>query len=161
MTNPDGQALTSAAPLLTVVGPTAAPATIGGRVTTPDGAPLGGVTINLSGPRSAKTITDANGNYRFASADTDNFYGTQLYDGAAMPLANGSGPFTGAYRPDQPLAVLDGQNSAGLWRLNIADVVAAEAECGDTHVVVSAEGPHRYRHAINGSNPPASATLRA
>jgi len=74
VTNPDGQALTSAAPLLTVVGPTAAPATIGGRVTTPDGAPLGGVTINLSGSRSAKTITDANGNYRFASADTDNFY---------------------------------------------------------------------------------------
>jgi hypothetical protein len=74
VTNPDGQALTSAAPLLTVVGPTAAPATISGRITTPDGAPLGGVTMNLSGARSAKTITDANGNYRFAGADTDNFY---------------------------------------------------------------------------------------
>jgi hypothetical protein len=30
--------------------------------------------MNLSGARSAKTITDASGNYRFASADTDNFY---------------------------------------------------------------------------------------
>ena len=74
VTNPDGQALTSVAPLLTVIGPTAAPATISGRITTPDGAPLAGVTMNLSGGRSAKTITDANGTYRFASAETDNFY---------------------------------------------------------------------------------------
>ena len=74
VTNPDGQALTSVAPLLTVVGPTAAPATISGRITTSDDAPLGGVTMNLSGARAAKTITDASGNYRFASADTDNFY---------------------------------------------------------------------------------------
>ncbi len=74
VTNPDGQSLTSASPLLTVVGPTAAPASISGRITTADGAPLGGVTMNLSGARSGKTITDATGNYRFASVDTENFY---------------------------------------------------------------------------------------
>ncbi len=54
--------------------PTAAPAFISGRVTTPDGAPLAGVTVNLSGARSAKVITDSNGNYRFLNIDTDNFY---------------------------------------------------------------------------------------
>jgi len=54
--------------------PTAAPAFISGTVTTPDGAPLAGVTMNLSGARSAKVITDSNGNYRFANVDTDNFY---------------------------------------------------------------------------------------
>jgi len=54
--------------------PTAAPALISGRVTTPDGAPLAGVTMNLSGARSAKVITDSNGNYRFLNIDTDNFY---------------------------------------------------------------------------------------
>lgn len=54
--------------------PTAAPATISGRVTTSDGVPLAGVTMNLSGARSARTITDANGNYRFTNVDTDNFY---------------------------------------------------------------------------------------
>ena len=74
VTNPDGQAMTSAAALLTVTGPTAAPATISGRVTTPDGAALAGVTMNLGGGRSAKTITDADGNYRFASVDTGDFY---------------------------------------------------------------------------------------
>jgi hypothetical protein len=74
VTNPDGQALTSATPLLTVVGPTAAPATISGRITMPDGAPMAGVTMNLNGGRDAKTITDADGNYSFAGIDTDNFY---------------------------------------------------------------------------------------
>jgi hypothetical protein len=54
--------------------PTAAPASIGGRITTPDGAPLAGVTLRLSGARSAKVSSDANGNYRFNNVDTDNFY---------------------------------------------------------------------------------------
>jgi hypothetical protein len=54
--------------------PTAAPASISGRITTSEGAPLAGVTLNLSGGRSAKAITDSNGNYRFNNIDTDNFY---------------------------------------------------------------------------------------
>lgn len=54
--------------------PTAAPATISGRATTSNGAPLAGVTMNLGGARSARTITDVNGNYRFINIDTDNFY---------------------------------------------------------------------------------------
>ena len=54
--------------------PTAAPATISGRITTADGSPLAGVSMNLSGARTAKVITDANGNYRFENVDGDNFY---------------------------------------------------------------------------------------
>ena len=54
--------------------PTAAPAGISGRITTPDGVPLGGVSMRLSGARTAKVITDAGGNYRFENVDTDNFY---------------------------------------------------------------------------------------
>jgi subtilisin-like proprotein convertase family protein len=60
-------------------------------------------------------------------ADTDNFYRTVLYDGAAKAVADGSGPFTGEYRPDQPLASLNDHGSAGTWRLHIADVVAADS----------------------------------
>ena len=74
VTNPDGQVLASAAPLLSVTAPTAAPATISGRVVKADGTPLAGVTTRLGGARSATTITDAGGNYRFDSVDTDNFY---------------------------------------------------------------------------------------
>jgi hypothetical protein len=54
--------------------PTAAPASISGRITTVDGSPLGGVTIKLSGAGSAKVITDSNGSYRFNNIDTNNFY---------------------------------------------------------------------------------------
>jgi DNA/RNA endonuclease G (NUC1) len=59
---------------ITVTGPTAAPAIINGQVTTAGGVPLAGVTMYLSGARSGRTITDGNGNYRFAGVDTDNFY---------------------------------------------------------------------------------------
>ncbi|MEP6568739.1 MAG: S8 family serine peptidase [Acidobacteriota bacterium] len=54
--------------------PTAAGASISGRVTTPDGQSLAGVTVQLSGGGARKTITDSNGNYRFENVDTDRFY---------------------------------------------------------------------------------------
>jgi hypothetical protein len=54
--------------------PTAAPAMISGRITTADGLPVAGVTMNLSGARSARVITDSQGNYSFRNIDTDNFY---------------------------------------------------------------------------------------
>jgi hypothetical protein len=54
--------------------PTAAPATISGRVTTTSGAPLAGVTMNLGGGRSGRVLTDASGNYSFSGLNTDSFY---------------------------------------------------------------------------------------
>ncbi len=55
-------------------GPTAAPATISGSVTTADGQPLAGVTMRLQGPISATVITDSEGNYSFPNVDTEQFY---------------------------------------------------------------------------------------
>jgi len=57
-----------------LLGPTASQAYISGQITTPDGAPLAGVTMNLSGGRTAKVISDSQGNYRFDNVDVDNFY---------------------------------------------------------------------------------------
>jgi hypothetical protein len=54
--------------------PTAAPASILGRITNPDGSPLGGVIVNLGGSLSARTITDANGLYRFENVATGKLY---------------------------------------------------------------------------------------
>src|SRR4030095_2911767 len=54
--------------------PTGAPATISGQITTAEGVPLGGVTVNMGGARSARTITDGSGNYRFTGVETDGFY---------------------------------------------------------------------------------------
>ena len=54
--------------------PTAAPAMISGTITMPDGSPLAGVTVKLSGARFAKTITDSNGSYRFNNLEAGAFY---------------------------------------------------------------------------------------
>ena len=54
--------------------PTSASGSISGRITTPDGQPLAGVTIQISGGASRKTITDSAGNYRFENVDNGNFY---------------------------------------------------------------------------------------
>ncbi|MGH9927732.1 MAG: carboxypeptidase regulatory-like domain-containing protein, partial [Pyrinomonadaceae bacterium] len=59
---------------ITPLAPTAAPATISGRVTTPDGSPLGGAVVRLSGAASRTTISDSAGNYRFENVATDRFY---------------------------------------------------------------------------------------
>jgi Domain of unknown function (DUF4214) len=68
--NPDGQSTS----FQIVVGPTAAPASVGGVVTTSDGSPVGGVTVNLTGIQSLTTTTDTSGNYRFDSVEVGNFY---------------------------------------------------------------------------------------
>jgi Metallo-peptidase family M12B Reprolysin-like/Carboxypeptidase regulatory-like domain/Domain of unknown function (DUF4214) len=58
----------------TIQSPTAASASISGRVTTAAGAPVAGATINLDGARAAQTITDSNGNYSFAHVELSGFY---------------------------------------------------------------------------------------
>lgn len=70
ITNPDGQTTT----VSVLIGPTAAPATVGGSIETADGVPVAGVVMTLSGGVNKVTLTDANGNYRFENIDTDNFY---------------------------------------------------------------------------------------
>jgi hypothetical protein len=54
--------------------PTAAPANISGTITTADGNPLAGVTMSLSGGKSARAITDSNGRYTFTNMATGDFY---------------------------------------------------------------------------------------
>src|SRR6185503_6878635 len=54
--------------------PTAATANISGQVTTTGGQPLAGVTVQMSGGATRKTITDSNGNYRFENVETDKLY---------------------------------------------------------------------------------------
>jgi hypothetical protein len=57
-----------------ITSPTAAPALISGVITTADGQPLAGTTVNLSGGRGARTITNASGQYRFDNVETEGFY---------------------------------------------------------------------------------------
>jgi hypothetical protein len=54
--------------------PTAAGASLSGRVLTTSGAPLGGVTLRLTGAGLVSAITDSDGNYRFDGLETNKFY---------------------------------------------------------------------------------------
>ena len=54
--------------------PTSSNGVISGRVATQSDAGISGVTINLSGRQSRKTITNASGNYRFNNIETNGSY---------------------------------------------------------------------------------------
>jgi hypothetical protein len=56
----------------------------------------------------------------------DNFIGTILNDSAATPIANGNAPFTGSFRPEQPLAIYNNQSPAGSWELWMQDVAGGD-----------------------------------
>ncbi|MCE7989771.1 MAG: hypothetical protein DYG89_52160 [Caldilinea sp. CFX5] len=53
-----------------------------------------------------------------------NFSGTTLDDEATTPITSGSAPFSGSYRPSNPLSAFDGQSAAGVWTLRLSDNVA-------------------------------------
>jgi hypothetical protein len=54
--------------------PTASPVLLSGQVTSSDGTPLGGVIVQLSGNTNARTITAADGTYKFENVEGNNFY---------------------------------------------------------------------------------------
>jgi len=51
----------------------------------------------------------------------DNFTNTTLDDEASAAIGAGSAPFTGSYRPDQPLSAFDGMSMNGPWTLKVVD----------------------------------------
>jgi subtilisin-like proprotein convertase family protein len=51
----------------------------------------------------------------------DNFFGTILDDEAGTRISDGRAPFTGRFRPMEPLSAFDGQNAKGNWTLEIHD----------------------------------------
>jgi len=54
--------------------PSASNGTVSGHIADGSGNPISGAAINLSGTQTRKTITDANGNYRFDNVETNGFY---------------------------------------------------------------------------------------
>lgn len=49
------------------------------------------------------------------------FSSTLFDDESFNPVINGVSPFSGDYRPEQPLSAIDGENPAGTWGLKITD----------------------------------------
>jgi hypothetical protein len=55
-------------------GPTVTNGVVTGRITGDDALPVAGTVVRLSGTQNRKTITDAQGRYRFDSVETSGFY---------------------------------------------------------------------------------------
>ncbi|MCU1264579.1 MAG: hypothetical protein JWM21_897 [Acidobacteria bacterium] len=68
--------LPSLSPVVVAVGnsPTAAAASITGKIITPNGNPLSGVTVTMSGAKFGRAVTDANGLYAFTELGAGGFY---------------------------------------------------------------------------------------
>ncbi len=62
----------------------------------------------------------------FAGGSGDNFINTNLDDSAATPIASGTAPFTGNFRPYQPLTPFNGLPVDGYWRLTIIDTTSGD-----------------------------------
>jgi len=56
----------------------------------------------------------------------DNFDGTIFDDEATVRIQNGTAPFAGSYRPENPLSVFDGKSTKGTWKLRIRDAAAGD-----------------------------------
>ncbi|MBC7930729.1 MAG: proprotein convertase P-domain-containing protein [Rubrivivax sp.] len=46
---------------------------------------------------------------------------TVFDDSASVGIANGTAPFAGSFRPEQPLSALNGKPTAGTWTLRVSD----------------------------------------
>ncbi len=85
--------------------------------------------VTLRGPGGAAVeLTSGNGD------GGDNYTATVFADAASTPITGGSPPFSGAFRPEQPLAGANGQSVSGMWRLDIEDTAG-----GDTGTLTSFE----------------------
>lgn len=51
----------------------------------------------------------------------NNFHNTVLDDEALTAITSSTPPYTGTFRPQNPLSAFDGQNSAGKWTLEVQD----------------------------------------
>src|SRR5262249_38237743 len=53
-----------------------------------------------------------------------NYIGTVFDDEAATPISTAAPPFTGTFRPDGQLALLDGKSAQGTWQLEVYDFIS-------------------------------------
>ncbi len=79
----------------------------------------GDLTVRLDSPDGTRVALLSR-----VGGSGDHFTGTILDDQATGAIASGSAPFTGLFRPREPLAQLIDQDVAGTWKLNVSDQAA-------------------------------------
>jgi len=76
----------------------------------------GDLELSLIGPGGTEVMLSEN------NGGSGNDYVDTLFDDeAAASIADGSAPFSGSYRPDEPLTALDSLPAQGDWTLHVVD----------------------------------------
>jgi subtilisin-like proprotein convertase family protein len=81
--------------------------------------------VTLISPSGTQLVLFAN-----IGPNQHNFHNTVLDDSATTSIVNGVAPYTGTYRPQNPLSLFNGEQASGKWTLQIEDDSA-----GDTGVL--------------------------
>ncbi len=82
----------------------------------------GDISLSLIAPDGT---TIALSNRRGSSGD--NYTGTVFDDAAATAIASGTAPFTGSYRPENPLSAVIGKVASGAWKLKVVDSASSDS----------------------------------
>jgi subtilisin-like proprotein convertase family protein len=82
-----------------------------------------GTTVSLAANRD--TATGGGDNYGTGNNDCSGTP-TIFDDAAATAIGAGTPPFAGTFKPETPLAALNGHSLAGTWKLHITDVEALD-----------------------------------
>ncbi|HEX4826023.1 MAG TPA: proprotein convertase P-domain-containing protein [Candidatus Polarisedimenticolaceae bacterium] len=117
----------------------------------------GELTLHIIGPDNTDVVLSAG-----HGGSGHNYTATTFDDAAVIPISSGSAPFTGTFRPDQPLSAFNGKNAAGTWKFFVVD--SGSGDIGTINAVTltftfpaAACGPHAaYRtHGVVGDACPA------
>lgn len=100
---------------------TASSTAVGSTTVGLDHSYVGDLVISLRSP--AGTMTTLVDRLNAGAANGNNFYNTTLDDAATNSIQNPSNtnPFTGTFKPNQPLAAFNTQNPNGTWQLRVQD----------------------------------------
>jgi subtilisin-like proprotein convertase family protein len=83
----------------------------------------------------------------------DNFIGTILNDSAVIPIASGTAPFTGLFRPSNPLSPFNSLQANGYWKIAITDTAGGDTGALRAWCVVitfqNCEGIHQTTEIAN------------
>jgi subtilisin family serine protease/subtilisin-like proprotein convertase family protein len=80
------------------------------------------ITMRLFGPDGTSVLLASK-----LGADGQGYIGTAFDDSAGVSINAGAPPFTGTFRPAEPLAAFKGRSAAGVWSLVITDEQALNA----------------------------------
>ena len=81
----------------------------------------------------------------------DDYTNTVFDDSASVSITDGTAPFTGSYRPEGPLAALNGMSVQGTWQLEVTDTYVGDTGSLDGWALIVSDEPADDAYEDNDS----------